>query len=78
MVFFGGKDYVPLFCTLTASVRSRRTVFYNSIHAPEIPGCDAVRYHTTTRTNWQYECVDAFLRGEVQAAKYGSAVRALR
>ncbi|GLS22046.1 hypothetical protein GCM10007874_50630 [Labrys miyagiensis] len=68
VVFFGGKDYVPLFCKLTGGVRSRRTVFYNSIYAPEIPGCDAVRYHTTTRTNWQYECVDAFLRGEVHAA----------
>ncbi|MFC2254754.1 hypothetical protein ACETRX_34430 [Labrys portucalensis] len=67
VVFFGCKDYVPLFCELTAGVHSRRTVFYNSIHAPEIPGCSAVRYLTTTRTNWQYECVDAFLNGSIKA-----------
>lgn len=65
IVFFGGKDYLPLFCELTDSVRSRRTVFYNSATVPQIPGGSAVRFQATIRTNWHYECVAAFLRGEI-------------
>lgn len=65
ILFFGGKDYLPLFRELTDSVRSPRTVFYNSATVPQIPGGFAVRYQTTTRTNWHYECVNAFLRGEI-------------
>jgi hypothetical protein len=68
MVFFGGKDYVPLFEQLTRSIKSRRTVFYNSDAPPIAPGCSLVRFRTTTRTNWHYECVGAFLRGDVEAA----------
>ena len=30
IVFFGGKDYVSLFCTLSSDARGRRTVWYNS------------------------------------------------
>ncbi|HWO36453.1 MAG TPA: hypothetical protein VNO32_47305 [Candidatus Acidoferrum sp.] len=30
ILFFGGKDYVALFCRLTKDVKSRRTVFYSS------------------------------------------------
>jgi hypothetical protein len=59
--FFGGKDYLPLFCTLTSAVRGGKTVFYNSQTVPETPGCRAERFETTTRTNWHYECVNAFL-----------------
>ncbi|MGI0526760.1 hypothetical protein [Rhizobium giardinii] len=65
IVFFGGKDYLPLFCELTDGVRSQRTVFFNSATVPQIPGVSVVRFPTTTRTNWHYECVNAFLRGEI-------------
>ncbi|MGH6824264.1 hypothetical protein [Methyloceanibacter sp.] len=61
IVFFGGRDYVPLFCKLTNGLRSERLVFYNSQHAPEAPGCVLKRFRTTTRTNWHYECANAFL-----------------
>jgi hypothetical protein len=30
VLFFGGKDYIPLFCKLSAGVKSKRTVFYSS------------------------------------------------
>jgi hypothetical protein len=59
--FFGGKDYVPLFCNLTRKVRCKRTVFYNSAVPPNAPGCSVERFVTTTRTNWHYECVTDFL-----------------
>jgi hypothetical protein len=65
VVFFGGKDYLPLFCELTRSVRSKRIVFYNSAQAPSAPGCSIVRFNTATRTNWHYECVEAILAGRL-------------
>jgi hypothetical protein len=65
VVFFGGKDYLPLFCELTAGIRGPRTVFYNSATRPDAPGCKLVRYETATRTNWHYECANTFLDGKI-------------
>ena len=60
VVFFGGKDYVPLFCATTTGIASR-TVFYNSDTPPEAPGCCLQRYETATRTNWHYQCAREFI-----------------
>ena len=57
--FFGSKDYLALFCTLTANIR-QRTAFINSNTLPRGMNCRTVRYETTTKTNWHYECVNAF------------------
>lgn len=65
IVFFGGKDYMPLFCNLTQRIAGRKTLFFNSSHRPEAPGCTLQRYSTTTKTNWHYECVSAFLDGKI-------------
>ena len=65
VVFFGSKEYAPLFATVTRSVSSPKTVFYNSSQPPAAPGCVLERFQTRTRTNWQYECAAAFLRGDV-------------
>jgi hypothetical protein len=56
IVFFGGKDYIALFCELTRGVKSERTVFYNSAQPPAAPGCMLAKFDTTTRTNWHYFC----------------------
>lgn len=64
-VFLGGKDYVPLFATLTKSVPGRRLVFVRSKSPPDVPGCATQRYCTRTRTNWHYECATALVSGEV-------------
>ena len=56
VVFFGSKEYVPLFAALTGRVRNERVVFYNSVTPPLAPGCKLVTFETRTRTNWQYEC----------------------
>jgi hypothetical protein len=61
IVFFGGKDYVPLFCALTKLSGGKRTVFYNSAIPPNAPGCTLERFETATRTNWHYECAGHFL-----------------
>jgi hypothetical protein len=66
VVFFGGMDYVPLFCALTESIHGRRTVFYKAAKPPQALGCRHVNYKTTKRTNWQYECANAFLDGKLK------------
>jgi hypothetical protein len=67
IVFFGGKDYLPLFATLTSSVSTTKTVFYNSAQVPQMPGYVLRRFETRTRTNWQYECANAFVDGVIDA-----------
>ncbi len=65
VVFFGGKDYVPLFCSLTEHIKGKRVLFYNSATLPDAPGCALKRFNTTTRTNWHYECANAFIEGKI-------------
>lgn len=65
ILFFGGKDYLPLFCRLTAVLSAERVVFYNSRVTPNVPGCHVVRYETAMRTNWHYACVNDFVAGKV-------------
>lgn len=61
IVFFGGKDYLPLLCALTAQTPNRKTIFYSAVQAPRAPGWNLERFETKTRTNWHYECARAFL-----------------
>ena len=69
IVFLGGKDYLPLFCSLTAGLRARKTVFFSQAQEPRLPaGFQAVRYRTTTRTNWHYECARALISGRLEVA----------
>jgi hypothetical protein len=63
LVFFGGKDYLPLFHSLTATNRSKKIVFFNSVHVPNIPGYLFRRFETKTKTNWHYGCAKAYLDG---------------
>ncbi len=66
VVFFGGKDYVGLFCALTEGVNGTRYIWCNSKSAPKAPGYTLRRFHTKTRTNWHYECARAFIEGKIQ------------
>jgi hypothetical protein len=65
--FFGGKDYVPLFAELTKQISAPKTVFFNSATAPNIPRCSLRRFQTSTRTNWHYECANAFIAASNQS-----------
>lgn len=71
VVFIGGKDYLPLFCTLTSDVRGSKTVFYNSGNLPTAHGCQLRRFETTTRTNWHYECANALIDGSLKVSSRG-------
>ena len=68
VLFFGGRDYAPFFAEVTKSINTRKTVFYNSVEPPAVPGCVLQRFETTTRTNWQYECAKAFVEGKITLA----------
>ncbi len=69
IVFVGGKDYLPLFRKLTTSLRAGKVVFFNSRTEPDLPqGFEVVRYRTTTRTNWHYECARDLAAGTLQAS----------
>ncbi len=61
VVFFGGRDYIPLFCRLTAGAKGPRTVFYAGNRA-EAPGCTLQRYGDPY-TNWHYQCAKDFVEG---------------
>lgn len=65
LVFFGGKDYLPLFCKLSSDYTGKKFIFCNSKTLPKAPGCTLIKYHTTTRTNWHYGCAKDFLSGGV-------------
>jgi hypothetical protein len=65
VVFLGGKDYLHLFCSLTSHIKARRIIFFNSGISPQAQGFDAIRYQTTTRTNWHYECAKALMNGDI-------------
>jgi hypothetical protein len=60
IVFFGGKDYLPLLRSLTGETSNRKTLFYNAARPPQAPDWNLQRFETKTRTNWHYECA-AFL-----------------
>lgn len=65
-IFLGGKDYLPMFCTLTSDFKGKKTVIYNSINLPDcLPEFTLKRYETTTRTNWHYECANALIEGQL-------------
>jgi len=64
IAFVGGKEYVPLFCSLTKEANVEKVIFFNSSVTPQLPiGYKAVRYSTTTRTNWHYECANDLIEG---------------
>jgi hypothetical protein len=65
LVFFGGKDYLPLFCELTRGYPGKRYVFYNSSVEPTIQGCIPVKYETSARTNWHYLCASDFINHRI-------------
>ena len=68
IVFFGGRDYIPMFTKLTASATGPRTVFYAG-RRPEALGCTLRRFGDPF-TNWHYQCAKEFLK-QVPESGYG-------
>ena len=66
ILFFGGRDYLQLLDQLTENAEGQRIIFFNSMHEPKLGRGRAVRFVTSTRTNWHYECAQAFLKGNLE------------
>ena len=64
ILFFGGKDYIRLFCRLTADSASLRTVFYAG-REPAAPDC-RVQGFGKPYTNWHYQCAKAYVEENTQ------------
>jgi len=70
IIFLGGKSYLAQFCALTSRLRGRKSVFFNSSTTPDLPaGFRAVRYQTSTRTNWHYGCAQDLVGGRLTIGK---------
>lgn len=65
VVFFGGKDYVDFFCSLTEGIKAERYIFHNSWRAPSAPGCQTKKFGTAPQKNWHYECARDFIDGKI-------------
>lgn len=63
--FFGGKDYLPLFCTLTRSLHARKVVYFTSRNIVKESGFEYKRYRTPG-TNWHYRCAQDFINRTVR------------
>lgn len=73
VVFLGGKEYIPFFCSLTKNIKSERIVFYNSAKEPPAPGCTLSLFETTTLTNWYYECGKCLCEAKEELAEDGKS-----
>ena len=64
IVFFGGRDYIPLFCRLTKGATGPRTIYYAG-RIPDAPGC-ALQSFGKPYTNWHYQCARDFVEGRLR------------
>lgn len=65
VVFFGGKDYVDFFCSLTSDIKAKRYIFHKSHDAPSDPGCQPIKFKPKHQGVWYYECARAFIDGDI-------------
>ena len=63
IVFLGGKDYLPLFCSLTTRSQAERLVYFTSSTQPDAQGCRVEKFETPARTNWHYLCAEKLIAG---------------
>ena len=62
IVFFGGKDYIPLFCKLTRSLDCRKIVLYTGKKPLVLPNYRLKRSDRKGQ-KWYYQCAKDFLDG---------------
>jgi len=58
--FFGGKDYLELFCRLTAQLRGDKYIHYATDNIEKQRGYNYIKYPRCF-TNWHYQAVKDFL-----------------
>ena len=65
VAFFGGKDYIPLFCDLTKGTRCQRTVFYAG-KKPCAPGCITRCCFRKPFIMCHYQCAKKLIDGRIR------------
>ena len=70
IVFFGGRNYLNLFCRLTKEAKNPRILNYAGKTKPDAPGC-ILRKFRKSYTNWHYTCAEEF--GRDGRASHGAA-----
>lgn len=66
--FFGGNDYLKKYCELSKDCAGERVCFYKKKCKPDIEDVTLIKYETTTRTNWHYECANEFIAGKLPSS----------
>ena len=66
VMFLGGQSYVATFAALTADLTVERIILHAGEWMAPPPGCRAVKYKTTARTNWHYLCARDILAGRLK------------
>lgn len=70
VVFLGGRDYLPLFESLTEPLHGKRIVFERIEPRKKFDkgrpykGMEMRPFAVAARTNWHYQCADALASGE--------------
>ncbi len=66
VVFLGGDSYIPLFCSLTEHVETRRIIFHKSKNPTKAPNCLLRPFEAKTRHRiWYYECAEELIAGNI-------------
>ena len=65
VVFFGGQDYVPFFCSLTSDIKAERYIFHKSSRLSTPPGYQTRKFELEHDGIWYYECARAFIDGKI-------------
>ena len=69
IVFLGGDSYVPLFCSLTERVRTKRIIFHKSKNPSKAPNCLLRPFEAKTKHRiWYYECARELMAGNIDIA----------
>jgi len=63
IVFFGGRDYIPLFCELTTGASGPRTIYYVG-RMPNVSDCE-LKSFGKPYTNWHYQCAREFVERRI-------------
>jgi len=62
--FFGGKDYLPLYYSLTRTLVARKVIYFASARIPKDQDFEYIPYGTAG-TNWHYRCAKDFIEGRI-------------
>jgi hypothetical protein len=70
LVFFGGKDYLPLLKSLIGRFTQPKIVYHCTSQAPRFDSSSwrAIKYDAKRSTNWHYDCAHEFIEGTIPGA----------